>query len=123
MRDSPIHPPTLPQFVAACADMPVPKTEVSGISIQEQLVAYVTLNCHPSIEQMAKPWTYQYRTWDDPERPKQHQSCAECTGVIVPAVGDRESICVTVISMLGDQEGHARALASFRPSAFLKKVV
>lgn len=124
VRDTPIHPPTLGQFVAACVDMPQPAA-LYGPSLQEQLSAYVMLTHFPSgrddkftpdqMRQSSHTWTYLYREWLDENKPKHSQRCAECTGVMVPAAGDLAGFRVTVADMMGDREGHARALRSFEP--------
>jgi hypothetical protein len=116
-RETPIHPPTLGQFVKACNEMPSPRASSdSGPSLQEQLTAYVVIT-RPSMDraQRAAPWTFVYREWLDPEKPKYQQRCAECSGVLIPAVGPHEGFQVTVLDMLGNKSGHARALRSFKP--------
>ncbi len=121
IRDTPIFPPTLGQFVQACNDMPVPKVE-SGPSLQEQLVAYVVLK-HPNMprRQMAAPWTYLYREWVDGSKPKHLQRCAECSGVLIPAADSAEGFREMVIDMMGDQELHPRVLKSFKPGNYPRK--
>ena len=121
-RESPIFPPTLAQFQAACADMPTPKTS-TGPTLQEQLVAYVMASRFISPEVRAATWTYCYRETIDTEKPKSLQRCAECVGVIVPASESTEALYVSVIDMLGDLENHATARASFKPGKFVKKVI
>lgn len=112
MRESPIHPPALGQFVAACIDMPQPQTN-KGPNLQEQLSEYVMRKYFPSgldskftadqRRQSAQPWTYLYREWNDDSRPKHLQKCAECTGVLIPAFGDLPGFRVNVVDMLGDR--------------------
>ena len=124
VRDTPIHPPTLGQFVAACVDMPQVHTD-SGPTIQAQLSAYVMLEHFPKhrdgkftpdqTSQASQPWTYLYREWIDENRPKHMQKCAECTGVLIPAAGDLAGFRVSVADMLADKAGHARAMRSFEP--------
>jgi hypothetical protein len=124
IRDTPIHPPTLGQFVAACADMPLAQAD-QGASIQAQLCAYVMLTRFPSdkdskftqdqVRQSSAPWNYQYREWVDDSKPKHSQNCAECTGVLVPAAGALSGFRVSVIDMLADSAGHAKAMRSFKP--------
>ena len=124
VRDTPIHPPTLGQFVAACVDMPQAHTD-QGPSIQSQLCAYVMMTQFPihrdskftpdQMRQSAEPWTYLYREWIDENRPKHLQKCAECTGVLIPSAGDLPGFRVTVAEMLADKAGHAKALRSFEP--------
>lgn len=117
LRDTPIHPPSLGQFVAACIDMPQVHTD-SGPSLQAQLCAYATLNLrtrlHP--KQFALPWTYLYREWNDENRPKHLQKCAECSGLLIPQWDEEHpAFRFTVSEMLADKEGHAKALRSFQP--------
>jgi len=124
VRDTPIHPPSLGQFVAACIDMPQAHTD-NGPTIQAQLCAYVMLTHFPTdrdikfspdqSRQSSQPWSYVYREWIDENRPKHLQKCAECSGVLVPAVGDLEGFRVNVGDMLADGAGHAKALRSFQP--------
>jgi hypothetical protein len=118
VRDTPIHPPTLGQFVAACVDMPQAATTHKGPTIQEQLCAYATLLLYMRLDpkQFALPWTYLYREWIDETRPKHMQKCAECTGLLVPEWGEEHpAFRFTVAEMLADKEGHAKALRSFQP--------
>lgn len=125
IRDTPIHPPTVGQFVAACVDMPQPVSD-SGPSLQAVLSAYVMLTRYPisrdskftadQMRQSSAPWTFLYREWSDQERPKHLQRCAECTGVLVPAAGALPGFRVQVVDMLADQSGHRRALESFKPA-------
>jgi hypothetical protein len=122
-RDTPVHPPTLGQFVAACADMP--HAQGDEISIQAQLCSYVMLTYFPAhrddkftddqMRQSSKIWTYLYREWVDDAKPKHSQNCAECTGVLVPAAGALPGFRVSVTDMLGDTQGHAKTLRSFKP--------
>lgn len=117
VRDTPIHPPTLGQFVAACIDMPQVQTD-RGPTIQEQLCAYAALMLHSSFDrrQFGLPWTYLYREWLDESRPKHMQRCAECTGVMIPEWDEHHpEVRISVAQMLGDKEGHAKALRSFQP--------
>lgn len=126
VRDTPIHPPSLGQFVAACVDMPQAHTD-NGPGVQAQLCAYVMLKHFPTnrdskftpdqSRQSGLPWSYLYREWIDENRPKHMQKCAECTGVLVPAAGDLAGFRVNVSEMLADKEGHAKALRSFQPGA------
>jgi hypothetical protein len=118
VRDTPIHPPTLGQFVAACVDMPQAQPKDKGPTIQEQLCAYVTLVFFSglNLKQFALPWTYLYREWIDESRPKHFQKCAECVGVLIPEWDEHHpAVRITVAQMLGDKEGHAKALRSFQP--------
>jgi hypothetical protein len=121
MRDSPVHPPTLPQFVSACADMPSQKP-IIGPSLQEQLCAFVVLNCHPTIDQMRMPWTYCYRESSDEEMPKGFQRTAELLGVAIPADALREGFYISVLDMHADRQGHDRAMLSFRSGALPRKI-
>lgn len=124
VRDTPIYPPTLGQFVAACVDMPQAQTDF-GPTIQAQLCAYVTLTHFPTdrdskftpdqMRQSSQPWTYLYREWIDDTRPKHLQRCAECSGVLVPGAGALAGFRVNVSDMLADRGGHAKALKSFQP--------
>jgi hypothetical protein len=116
MRDSPIHPPTLGQFVKACADLPIAKND-KGPTIQEQLCAYVSIVLHSRLapKQFSAPWTYLYREWVDAEKPKHLQRCAECTGVVIDPDGPSSGHRIMVVDMLADTEGHSRAMRSFRP--------
>lgn len=117
IRDTPIHPPALGQFVAACVDMPQANSD-TGPSIQAQLCAYATLNLHTRLhpKQFALPWTYLYREWIDENRPKHMQKCAECTGVLIPQWDEEHpAFRFTVADMLADKAGHAKALKSFEP--------
>lgn len=123
-RDTPIHPPTLGQFVAACADMPQNHAE-GGPTMQELLCAYVMLTHFPTnrdskftpdqSSQTSRPWTYLYREWIDEGKPKHLQRCAECTGVLVPPAGALAGFRVNVADMLADSAGHAKAMRSFKP--------
>lgn len=132
MRDTPIHPPTLGQFAKACNDMPVAQAN-KGPSLQEQLCAYVMVKHFRSPplspgpndrqKQVAMPWTYLYREWIDPDRPKHLQRCAECVGVLIPAFGDQPEYRVMVIDMLADTENHQRAMRSFQPGPRLSERV
>lgn len=120
VRDSPIHPPALGQFEAACIDMPQAQTQ-KGPNIQEQLCAYATLKLHPKVElgelpawSFSRPWTYVYREWIDEARPKHMQKCAECIGVVID-LDEGNRIGWSVEMMRGDREGHTKALKSFEP--------
>jgi hypothetical protein len=125
IRESVNHPPTLGLLLKGCAEMPMAQMARGGPSLQEQLCAYVMLTRFPSrldktftpdqSRQTALPWTYLYRDWVDPERPKGVQRCQECTGVLVPAAGALEGFRVNVMDMLADTEGHQRAMRSFKP--------
>lgn len=105
MRDTPIHPPTLGQFVAACVDMPQGASD-SGPTIQARLVAHVMSKNFPihrdtkftpdQMRQASLPWTFLYREWVDEARPKGSQRCAECLGVLVPAAGELAGFRVNV---------------------------
>lgn len=111
-RDTPIHPPTLGQFVACCVDFPQASGD-DGPTIQAQLCAYVMRTRYPTdrdskftpdqMRQSSQPWTYLYREWTDDSRPKHAQRCAECTGVMVPAAGALEGFLVMVSDMLGSR--------------------
>ena len=116
VRDTPVHPPTLGQFVAACVDMPQVATN-KGPSIQEQLCAYAALQLRSRLHPMqySLPWTHEYREWLDDTKPKHQQRCAECIGVVIPEFGDHPESRFTAANMMGDREGHARAMRYFQP--------
>ena len=125
MRESPAFPPTLGQFEQAGRSLPKPVDPGQKYSIQEQLCAYVVLTRLPSHggPQCGTVWTYLYREWVDETLPKWRQKCAECTGVVVPPVGDLPAFRVDVAEMRADTVGgHARAIASFRPGPQPRKV-
>lgn len=109
LRLEPVHPPTLGVFQKACVDIPIPQHE-TGPSIQEQLCEYVALNYRHVQGRGTDLFTYLYREWFDATRPKGRERCAECTGVLIPAVGQREGFRVNVIDMLADSSGHGRVL-------------
>jgi hypothetical protein len=120
VRDTPIHPPTLGQFVAACADMPQSHTD-SGPSIQALLCAYAANHVHDgggpigmSLWEYSRPWTYVYREWTDEARQKGSQKCAECIGLVIE-LNDGRRLGWSVAAMLADKEGHAKALRAHRP--------
>lgn len=122
-RDTPIHPPTLGQFVACCIDMPqVAKND--GPTIQERLSEYVMIQMfsrmHP--RQVSMPWTYIYREWNDEEKPKHAQRQAECTGVYIPAFGDFEGFRIDVIDMTGDRTYQMRLPPSRTPKLKLVQI-
>lgn len=108
VRDTPIHPPTLGQFMAAAADMPQ-RDGQGGPTIQERLVAWIVRRYFPAqrddkftpeqSRQLAQPWTFLYREWIDENRPKHAQRCAECIGVLVPAFGSLPGFRVNVSDM------------------------
>lgn len=122
VRDSPIHPPSLGQFIKACMDLPIARSD-KGPSLQEQLAAYASLLIHGKepirdpdrAKQFMLPWTYLYRQWTDSEKPKPIQNCAECVGVMIPAVGEQPEIRIMVIDMLANSMLHQKALRSFEP--------
>ncbi len=115
-RDTPIHPPTLGQFVNCCVDMPQPVSN-KGPTIQEQLCVYASLMLRARLDpaQFALPWEYLYREWIDDEKPKHLQRQAECTGVVIPAVVGYDSFTFTAASMLCDKEGYQKAMRYFQP--------
>jgi hypothetical protein len=116
-RDTPIYPPTLGQFVAACIDMPSAAI-ITGPSVQSILSAYavLTVGARLHLMQFSFPWTYLYREWIDEEKPKHAQRQAECVGLLIPAWGsEHPEYRIMVIDMLADSDGHARAVESFKP--------
>jgi hypothetical protein len=115
MRESPIHPPALGQFVQASANMPIAQI-AKGPTIQEQLLEYAALKLHGKIKpwEYSRPWTYVYREWWDSTRPRGFERCAECTGVVID-LDDDTRLGFSVVEMLGDAEGHAKAMGMFRP--------
>lgn len=115
MRESPIYPPALGQFVQTSANMPIAQAD-KGPSIQEQLLEYAALKLIHRIKpiEYARPWTYVYREYWDATRPKGFERCAECTGVVID-LDDGTRLGFSVASMLGDTEGHAKAMRMFRP--------
>lgn len=121
VRDTPIHPPTLGQFIAACADMPQVHTD-QGPTIQAQLCAYAALKLFMRLDpkQIAPPWRYLYREWTDETRPKHMQKCAECVGIQIDN-GD-DSLVYRVDNMRADKEGHAKAMRSFQPGPRPKRI-
>lgn len=115
-RDTPIHPPTLGQFVACCIDMPQIATS-KGPTIQEQLCAYASLMLRARLDQRqyCLPWMYLYREWLDENKPKQYQKQAECTGVIIPGVDGNASFKFMVTEMHADKKGYEKAMKYFTP--------
>lgn len=86
-------------------------------TVQEQLCAYALIKLpHLSREAIAKPWSYSYREWRDPARPKGMERCSECVGVSIED-SDGDVFSFKVADMLGDADGYARALRSFKPGA------
>ena len=119
-REHPIHPPPLGAFVQACNDMPVAQQDDhKGPSIQEIMVAYVSVTLYNRLtdRQFRGPWTFLYRTGIDPEKPKQHQRTAECTGLVIEPDGEHAGHRIMVVDMHMDVEGHNRAMRSFEPGA------
>lgn len=125
VRESPIHPPALGQFVQCCVNMPVAQRN-DGPSIQAQLCEYAALRLQHLIRKEAtpaerwtysRPWTYCYREWRDETRPKGMEKCAECVGVVID-LDNGKKIGWTVTEMLGDTEGHARVMRNFRPGPY-----
>jgi hypothetical protein len=118
-RESPLHPPTLGQFVQACLAMPVAQHKPVA-TLQEQLCEYVAIKLHARLTQGATlwdysgPWTYLYREWWDESRPKGFERCAECTGVVVECRNGK-SFKFTVAEMQADTEDYQRMLRNFRP--------
>lgn len=122
LRESPIHPPALGQFVQCCVNMPVAQS-TEGPSLQAQLCEYAALKlahlrsktATPAERLMySRPWTYCYREWRDETRPKGREQCAEFVGVVID-LGEGKKIGWSVTQMLADVEGHARVLRNFRP--------
>jgi hypothetical protein len=89
LRESPIHPPALGQFVQCCENMPAAQTK-TGPTVQEQLCQYAALQVHGGagpigmgLKDYSRPWTYVYREWRDESRPKGFERCAECLGIVI----------------------------------------
>lgn len=121
---TPIHPPTLGQFVQTCTNMPVAQNK-SVATLQEQLCEYAMLKLRQQFEvdaagknlktlfQYSRPWTYVYREWWDATRPKGFEKCAECMGVVIDwDNGTRSGF--SVANMLADTEVHRVVMSSFR---------
>jgi hypothetical protein len=110
--------PTLGEFQKACTDMPMAQAQRGGPTLQEQLCEYAKAKLAGRLiagtAQYSRPWTYGYREWFDPSRPRGMEKCAECIGIVIELDnGDR--LGFSVESMLADTDGHQRAIASFRP--------
>jgi hypothetical protein len=112
---SPIHPPTLGQFVQCCVNMPLAQQKQIA-TIQEQLCEYAMLKLR---HKYSHPWSYVYREWWDATRPKGFERCAECTGVVID-LDDGTRIGFSVANMHGDHDVHTAALRSFRRPARAK---
>lgn len=122
IRESPIHPPALGQFVQACVNMPVAQHKAIA-TLQEQLCEYAVLKLRTRLTPLeySRPWTYVYREWWDATRPKGSEKCAECTGVVIELEnGDRLGFSVEM--MQADSEFYPRVLRSFRPGPFPKSI-
>lgn len=121
IRESPIHPPALGQFVQCCVNMPVAQRN-EGPSIQAQLCEYAALHVHDlagpkdgmTLKEYSRPWTYVYREWWDETRPKGMEKCAECIGLVIE-LDNGKRLGWSVAAMLGDTEGHAKVMRNFRP--------
>ncbi len=122
VRDTPIHPPTLGQFVAACVDLPQTfDTGPRPPTIQAELCEYAAQHVHDlvgpkdgmTLLEYGRPWNYVYREWRDETRPKGSEKCCECIGIMID-LGDRR-IGWSVAAMLADREGHAKAQRAFKP--------
>jgi hypothetical protein len=121
---SPIHPPTLGQFLQTCVNMPIAQTKPIA-TLQEQLCEYAMLKMHQKFSaavvendlkklwQYSRPWTYVYREWWDATRPKGFEKCAECTGVVID-FDDGTRLGFSVAAMLADTDVHREAMSSFR---------
>jgi len=114
-KQTPVHPPTLPQFVQAAKSMPVAQQTSSGPNIQTQLCQYASMGL--SADLFARPWTYLYREWWDDTRPKGFERCVECTGVVID-LGNDTTATFTVAQMLEDTERHARVMRYFGPQPY-----
>lgn len=121
---TPVHPPTLGQFVQCCINMPVAQNK-SVATLQEQLCEYAMLKMRQKFEaavqdknvkkmaQYSRPWTYVYREWWDATRPKGMEKCAECKGVVID-FDDGSRIGFSVENMQADAEVYQRVMNSFR---------
>jgi hypothetical protein len=103
----------------------VAQIDTSEATVQEQLCAYATLHSHDrsgpkgmTLLEFSRPWTYVYREWIDPAMAKKETNplgrCAECIGLVIE-LDNGKRIGWSLAAMLADQEGHAKALRSFRP--------
>lgn len=123
IKITPIHPPTLGQFVQACVNMPISQLKPVA-TLQEQIVEYAALHVHDrdgpkgmTLSEYSMPWTYVYREWWDGTRPKGFEKCAECIGIVIE-FGDGKRIGWSVAAMQADTEYHQRVLSSFnRPAS------
>lgn len=121
LRESPIHPPALGQFMQCCANMPLAQRN-EGPTIQAQLCEYSAQHVHDKAGPMdrmtlweySRPWTYVYREWRDETRPKGMEKCAECIGIVIELANGKR-IGWSVAAMLADAAGHAKAMKAFRP--------
>jgi hypothetical protein len=115
MRESPIHPPPLGQFVQACMNMPIAQASQLP-NLQSQLCEYAAIKFHGRLKrwEYSRPWTYLYREWFDGSRPKGMEKCAECTGVLIECENGT-AFRITVAEMQADTEGYQRMLRNFRP--------
>lgn len=120
LRESPIHPPALGQFVQACSNLPVAQID-QGPLIQAQLVEYGAMHVHDlggpigmTLLEYSRPWTYVYREWFDETRPKGREKCAECIGLVIE-LDDGRRLGWSVGAMLADAKAHAKVMRSFRP--------
>lgn len=118
---SPVHPPTLGQFVQCCTNMPIAQNKTIA-SLQEQLCEYAMLKLRSRWEgekdlkklwEMSRPWNYVYREWWDATRPKGMEKCAECKGVVID-FDDGSRIGFSVENMQADTEVYQRVMNSFR---------
>lgn len=122
LRQSPIHPPALGEFLQCCVNMPVAQRS-EGPSIQAQLCEYAALRLKHLIRkdappsersQYSRPWVYVYREWWDDARPKGMEKCAECIGIVID-LDNGKRLGWKVSEMLADHEGHAAVMRNFRP--------
>lgn len=122
IKITPIHPPTLGQFIQACVNMPVAQLRATA-TIQEQLCEYAAMHVHDkdgpngmTLSEYSLPWTYVYREWWDSTRPKGFEKCAECIGIVID-LNDGRKIGWSVGAMQSDQEIYQKVLRSFdRPA-------
>ena len=123
IKITPVHPPTLGQFVQACVNMPIAQLKPVA-SLQEQLCEYAARHVHDkdgpngmTLGEYSRPWTYVYREWWDATRPKGFEKCAECIGLVID-FGDGRRIGWSVAAMQADTAIHQKVLRSFdRPSS------